>query len=190
MKRTIWSVALLAAIGTPVLGSDKPAPPPTPPPAPPTRNDTPPAGPTAEAEKAFSDTLTNATLRGHFTVDGNDSPPREEQYGITSVRKTVGDIWIFNAQLRHGGKDVKLPLPLPVKWAGDTPVITLTDFTLPGLGTYTARVVIYKDRYAGTWSAGDHGGELFGRIERADTAAPAAEKQTAPQPSDRKSEKE
>jgi hypothetical protein len=53
-----------------------------------------------------------------------------------------------------------------VKWAGDTPVITLTDMTIPGLGTYTARVMVYRDHYAGYWSAGDHGGQMWGRIER------------------------
>jgi hypothetical protein len=43
------------------------------------------------------------------------------------------------------------------------------------MGTYTARVMIYRDRYAGTWSGGNHEGQLWGRIERADaTTAPAA----------------
>ncbi len=57
-------------------------------------------------------------------------------------------------------------LPLTVKWAGDTPVITLTDMMVPGLGTYTARVLFHRGRYAGTWSASDHGGEMWGRIEK------------------------
>ena len=33
--------------------------------------------------------------------------------------------------------------------------------------SYTARVLIYGKQYAGTWSGKDHGGHLFGRIERA-----------------------
>jgi hypothetical protein len=27
-------------------------------------------------------------------------------------------------------------------------------------------VLIFGDQYAGTWSGGDHGGHLFGRIEK------------------------
>jgi hypothetical protein len=57
-------------------------------------------------------------------------------------------------------------MPLKVFWAGDTPVISLTDLSIPGLGTYTARVMVYRDQYAGTWKAKDHGGHLFGRITR------------------------
>ena len=64
-------------------------------------------------------------------------------------------------------KDVTVPIPLEIKWAGDTPVITLTDLAIPSLGTFTARVVIYDGRYAGTWQHGQVGGHLFGRIEKA-----------------------
>ena len=61
-----------------------------------------------------------------------------------------------------------IPLPpLEVKWAGDTPVITLTDLAIPGLGTFTARVLFYRGEYCGTWSAVDHGGTLFGKIQPA-----------------------
>jgi len=52
-----------------------------------------------------------------------------------------------------------------IKWAGDTPVIEITDLSLPGMGTYTARVVLYRGQYAGTWSGrGGAGGQLFGKI--------------------------
>ena len=50
--------------------------------------------------------------------------------------------------------------------AGDTPIITLTNLEIPGLGTFTSRVIIYEGRYAGTWQHGDVGGHLFGRIEK------------------------
>ena len=42
------------------------------------------------------------------------------------------------------------------------PLITLTDLAIPGMGTYTARVILYRDQYAGTWSGKDHGGQIFG----------------------------
>jgi hypothetical protein len=49
-------------------------------------------------------------------------------------------------------------------WAGDTPVITLTDLSIPGVGSYTAHVVLYRDQYAGTRSGKNVGGQLFGKI--------------------------
>ena len=57
-----------------------------------------------------------------------------------------------------------VPLSLPIYWAGKTPVITVDNLKVPGLGTFDARVVINNDKYAGTWKHGDVGGHLFGKI--------------------------
>jgi hypothetical protein len=119
-----------------------------------------------ELERKFVEDLTGATLVGHFSVDGRDAAPGEERYKISKVTKVEGETWLFEAQIVYGKHDVTLPLPLTVKWAGDTPVITLTDMLVPGLGTYTARVLIYRGQYAGTWSGADHGGEMWGRLEK------------------------
>ena len=72
---------------------------------------------------------------------------------------------MFRARIRYGDHDVTVPLSLQVKWAATTPVITLDKVTVPGLGTFNARVLIDGDRYAGTWDHGEVGGLLFGRIE-------------------------
>ena len=123
----------------------------------------------AALEKAFSKKLTGSALIGTFSIAGNDDkPPRPERYELDSVTKLKGrdDYWIFTARIKYGKNDVKIPITLKVLWAGDTPVITLTDFTIPGLGTFTARVMFYGDRYAGTWQHGKAGGHMWGRIEK------------------------
>lgn len=118
-----------------------------------------------ELEKKFEKTMTGATLVGYFTTEGQDEqPPVEERYFISKVTKIGPDQWLFVARI--GDAQIPVPLPVPVKWAGDTPVITLTDLTIPGLGTYTARVMIFRDHYAGYWSGGKAGGNLWGRVER------------------------
>ncbi len=89
---------------------------------------------------------------------------KEDRYTLGRVQKMQGDLWLIEARIQYGDHDVTVPLVLKVKWAGDTPVITLTDFTVPGLGTFTARVLFYRGQYAGTWSHGNHGGELFGKV--------------------------
>jgi hypothetical protein len=45
--------------------------------------------------------------------------------------------------------------------------MTLDNLTLPGLGTFSARVVLHDDKYAGTWQHDKVGGHLFGTISRA-----------------------
>ncbi len=129
-----------------------------------------------ELERKFAESLTGATLAGHFTVDGRNGAPSEDRYTISKVTKLEGEVWKFDVRIVYGQHDVTLPLPLTVKWAGDTPVITLTDLAIPGLGTYTARVLIYRGQYAGTWSASDHGGEMWGRIEKPAAGEPAKNK--------------
>ena len=123
----------------------------------------------AALDKQFEQTMSGATLIGRFTVEGRGAggrEPKEERYHINKVTKMKGDYWMFTARVQYGTKDVTVPMMLQVKWAGDTPVITLTDLTIPGLGTYTARVLIFRDHYAGYWSGGKAGGNLWGRIER------------------------
>lgn len=120
--------------------------------------------------KDLEKTLTGAKLVGQFTVTGNDDrPPAKEEYTITLAQKVPeGDLWLIKANVKYGKTDKTFPIPLEIKWAGDTPVITLTKLSIPGLGTFSSRVVIYEGRYAGTWQHGKDGGHLFGTIERAE----------------------
>ena len=135
-----------------------------------------PASDRAALERQFEQTLSGAVLVGRFTDTARpDAAPREERYTIQRVSKVEGseDRWLFICRIQFGRKDVAVPLTIPVKWAGDTAVISVTDMAIPGLGTYNARVLIDGDHYAGTWRGATHGGHLWGRIERMSTTAPA-----------------
>jgi hypothetical protein len=126
--------------------------------------------------QAFAKNLTNVELVGQFTIDNSSKPLREERYEIHSVAKAPkGDYWLFQARIKYGEYDVTLPLPLEVKWAGKTPVITLDNVTIPVLGTFSARVVIDGQRYAGTWTHGEVGGHMFGKIQKQTKPAEAQE---------------
>ena len=123
--------------------------------------------PTAEElEAKFKATLTNATLTGRWCSikDGALSPEKEDKYTITGVTKLGGDAWIVNARIQYGNKDINAPVPVHVKWAGDTPVLVVDNIPVPGGGVYSARVLIYEHTYAGTWSGGEHRGLLNGLI--------------------------
>lgn len=125
----------------------------------------------AALEKALSKKLTNAALVGSFTVDGQKpgKAPAAERYELGTVKKVKDNYWLFVAKVKYGKKNYSIPVPITVKllWAGDTPVITMTDVTIPAMGTFTARVLFYGDRYVGTWQHGKVGGHMFGKIEPA-----------------------
>ena len=116
-------------------------------------------------EREFQESMTGVVLEGHFTLDGKEGLS-EERYEIEKISRMPGGFWVFHARIQYGGTDVTVPVPVKIAWAGDTPVVSLTDAGIPGVGTFTARVLFYRDQYVGTWSSGTHGGRQFGRIVR------------------------
>jgi hypothetical protein len=125
----------------------------------------------SDLERQFTERMRGAVLNGSFTLTGReDRPLRPDRYEIASAEKVGDGLWRFSARLVHEGTDVTLPIVVPMQWHGDTPVISMTDYSIPGLGTFTCRVFFYGDRYAGTWQHGDRGGgHMFGTIERSST---------------------
>jgi hypothetical protein len=119
-----------------------------------------------QRQQKFQEMMSGVVLVGRSTMLNKEGLSGEEQYRIDKVSKLTGDTWLFQTRLKYHEREIPVPIPLTVLWAGDTPVITLTDLSIPGAGTYTARVILYKDQYAGTWSGKNIGGQLFGKIVR------------------------
>jgi len=119
-----------------------------------------------DLERGFAERMQNATLVGQFTIAGREG--QTDRYDISSVEKIGDDRWRFNTRVRYGDVDTTLPIVVPLAWAGDTPVVTLTDYSIPTLGTFTARVIFYEDRYAGTWQHGEVGGLMYGTIKKSE----------------------
>lgn len=121
----------------------------------------------SDLERGFADRMSGAALVGRFTIAGREgSAASPERYELSSVEKVGDNEWRFNARIKYANFDVTLPVVVTMLWAGDTPMITITDFALPPLGTFTARVLFYGDRYVGTWQHGKFGGHMFGQIEK------------------------
>jgi hypothetical protein len=159
----------LAVLSVCALAQEAPKPPATPDPtATPEKKDEAPEPPATELEAKFKATLTNATMSGRWCLikEGELTLEKPDKYSIVGVNKLFGDRWLIRARIQYGEKDYTAPIPVRVKWAGDTPVITVTDVGLPGGASYSARVVIYDDSYAGVWSGGTMRGLLNGVITR------------------------
>lgn len=130
-----------------------------------------PAASLTELEQDFAERMRQVVLVGHFTVDGRETVGGSpERYEIAGVSKVGDDQWRFDVRMVYASVDVTLPVVVPVVWAGDTPMVSITDFGIPGLdGTFTARVFFYDDRYGGSWEhhreQGGGGGLMYGHIE-------------------------
>lgn len=147
----------------------------------------------AELEKRFQDMLTGAVLKGTWQMTRGKglegkaplSEPKPDKYTIDSARKIGGDRWVIIARIEYADKNVKVPIPVRVVWAEDTAIITLDEFAVPMIGTYSARVMIYRNFYAGTWFGSDYGGVLSGQIVRQsdeEAAEPAPKTRPAEEP--------
>jgi hypothetical protein len=125
----------------------------------------------ADRAAALSAMLSGATLAGSFTVSGRAGDDggklTSDKYTLGEVKNVGGNNWLFPTRIQYQDKDFTLPLTLPIEWAGDTPVVVVDNVGLPGMGTFSARVLFFNDHYAGYWQHGDVGGNLFGRIQRA-----------------------
>ncbi len=132
---------------------------------------------TAPDQKAIDNLkkfLAGSKWNGTFTMTGKGDKLHTEEYEIVSAEKEpTGDEWVLIAKIKYMKKDVKVPVPLSIKWLDRTPIIVVDQMTIPGMGTFDSRVIIRKGMYAGTWAHGKVGGHLFGDIT---TAAAAAEK--------------
>jgi hypothetical protein len=125
-------------------------------------------GSLSDAERQFTERMRGVSLVGSFTVAGReDRTLHPDRYDIASIEKVGDDRWRFNASMTCCGLDGKtLPIVVPMRWNGDTPMIMMTDTSLPGIGTFSVRLFFYGDRYAGTWQHGKVGGHMSGRIEK------------------------
>lgn len=126
--------------------------------------------------------LTGSQWTGQFTTieqDGRQRAPRNETYEISKAQKLPeGDLWMLTTRIKYGKRDVEVPLPINILWAGNTPVITVDQLLIPGLGTFDARVLIRGGKYSGTWTHNDHGGHLFGKIGKMKSEQPEPEANT------------
>ena len=136
-----------------------------------------PAHVSPERFELLTKTLSGSKLAGSFTVTGQKPGElSQEEYHILECKKLdEGNLWMIKARIKYGQHDVTVPIPVPIEWAGSTPVISLDDFEVPLMGTFDAQVLfdLEKRQYAGTWSHGEVGGHLFGTIlpGKAETSA-------------------
>jgi hypothetical protein len=120
-----------------------------------------------DVERQFTDRMRDVSLVGSFTVSGREGRgPREDRYDIASVEKVGENLWRFNAGMNCCGVNGRIPIVIPMRFVGDTPVIMMTDTNIPGIGTFTVRLFFYGDQYSGTWQHGKVGGHMSGRIEK------------------------
>jgi hypothetical protein len=117
----------------------------------------------------FESYLSGSVLTGVFTVDGKPLEKlHEERYEIKKARRidASSNLWEITTRIKYGDKDLEVPVEINVEWVGRTPIMVMDSAVIPGMGTFSARVVFHDKKYAGTWKHDEKGGHLFGRVEK------------------------
>src|ERR1043166_1560298 len=158
MKTTFILAAVALVLNAHVFAQDKPAGNGGERPAP--------AATPEQLEATFKAMLTKATMSGRWCLlkDGQLGEEKADKYSIVSADKLSGSKWVIRTRIKFKQNEMVVPIPVEVKWAGDTPVLIVDKLQYPGGGTYSTRVLFYEHTYAGTWSGGDHGGLMSGVI--------------------------
>ena len=99
----------------------------------------------ADLERQFIERMREVTLIGSYTDEGQDRVPRSDRYQISSVEKVGENLWRFNVSMQCCGLNGAVPAVVPMRWNGDTPMIMMTDTTLPGVGTFTVRLFFLEE---------------------------------------------
>ena len=121
----------------------------------------------SDPEERFKALFTKATLSGRWAPLKNDELGDDragDNYKIVSVDKGTGDNWTVNATMKYGDREFNIPVPVQMKFLGDTTLLIVNNFSIPGGGTYSARLMIYERTYSGTWKGQGGGGMLYGTI--------------------------
>jgi hypothetical protein len=75
--------------------------------------------------KEFEQMMAGATLVGHSTMTNREGISGEERYSIDAISKIGSETWLIRTRMKLGSHEIPFPIPIVIKWAGDTPVIAL-----------------------------------------------------------------
>lgn len=127
-----------------------------------------------EVETNFVAMLKNATLKGTWAPVQQaqlGASRKDDGYRIARVEKKEGDKWSLVYLVTYQGKEFEYPMPVTVKFAGDTAVLILDNVRAGrDKANWSARVMFHENVYTGRWwetGNKEHGGTIEGVITHA-----------------------
>lgn len=95
--------------------------------------------------------LSGATLSGLLSPAGNHQPTQAAVL-VKQLQKAAGPHdWLFQIAITAGGKEQECSVKGDVHWHGSTPVLTMHDVEIPGVGQVSGKLMIHNRLFAATW---------------------------------------
>ncbi len=123
-------------------------------------------GADGETAAAFSEQMTDATLKGTWVPlqRGSLGSEKPDAYEVARARQIEGDRWEIVWKVKRKGQTVEYPLPCVIQFAGDTTVLILDEAPVGEGKAYSARILFHGNVYTGRWWGMDGEGGLVSGI--------------------------
>ena len=128
----------------------------------------------SEVESNFTAMLKDATLKGTWAPVQQaqlGTSRKDDGYRVARVEKKDGDKWNLVYLVTYQGKEIEYPMPVTVKFAGDTAVLILDNVRAGrDKANWSARVMFHENVYTGRWwetGNKEHGGTIEGIVTHA-----------------------
>jgi hypothetical protein len=128
----------------------------------------------SNVETNFVAMLKNATLKGTWAPVQQaqlGTSRKDDGYRVARVEKKDGDKWTLVYLVTYQSKEIEYPMPVTVKFAGDTAVLILDNVRAGrDKANWSARVMFHENVYTGRWwetGNKEHGGTIEGVVTHA-----------------------
>ena len=125
----------------------------------------------SSVETNFIAMLKDATLKGTWAPVQQaqiSTTRKDDGYRVARVENKEGDKWSLVYLITYQGKEMEFPMPVTVKFAGDTAVLILDNVRAGrDKANWSARVMFHENIYTGRWwetGNKEHGGTIEGII--------------------------
>jgi hypothetical protein len=128
----------------------------------------------SNVETNFVAMLKNATLKGTWAPVQQaqlGTSRKDDGYRVARVEKKDGDKWTLVYLVTYQSKEIEYPMPVTVKFAGDTSVLILDNVRAGrDKANWSARIMFHENVYTGRWwetGNKEHGGTIEGVVTHA-----------------------
>lgn len=115
-------------------------------------------------ETSFERLLSGATLSGMLSAAGGEESRAAAVLVQRLERTDAPHEWLLHVVVTPGGNGVECQVKCDVHWAGSTPVATVHEAEIPGIGTVNAKVLFHNCLFTGTWLHAGRKGQMWGEV--------------------------
>ncbi len=115
--------------------------------------------------ESFGRLMNGATVSG-LLVNSTTGKQTDVAVEIQGLKQLDGvHRWDLQVLKRSGGSGEAVPLEVEVRWEHSTPVLVIENQTLPSVGPFSCRAVVYNHSVIASWKTSEQRGTFSGSLD-------------------------